>query len=111
MHVVLRPAQMPAEEMQALVLREYRRFYSARRVVTAALSGAFLRFRRLGRGQRAYVRQVRGVRRLRRWFRLHIEYKFAPVAFRVTGWARVRALLRDPAYVEFLARLRSLETE
>lgn len=108
MHVVLRPAQMPAEEMQALVLREYRRFYSARRVVAAALSGAFLRFRRLGGGQRAYVQQVRGIRRLRRWLRLHIEYKFAPVAFRATGWARVRTLLHDPDYAEFLTRVRNL---
>jgi anaerobic magnesium-protoporphyrin IX monomethyl ester cyclase len=108
MHVVLRPAQMSAEEMQALVVREYRRFYSTWRVVTAALSGAFLRFRRLDRGQRAYVRQVGGLRRLRRWLQLHIEYKFAPVAFRATGWARLRTMLRDPDYSAFLGRVRNL---
>ena len=108
MHVVLRPAQMSAEEMQGLVLREYRRFYSTWRVVTAALSGAFLRFRRLGSGQRAYVREARGIQRLRRWMRLHVEYKFAPVAFRATGWARIRSALRDPEYTAYLARVRDL---
>lgn len=105
MHVVLQPLKMPAEEMQVRVLREYRKFYSAVRIVSAALRGAFLRFRLLDRGQRAYLRQVRGIRRLRLWLRLHFEYKFAPVAFIATGRARLKAMLRDAEYAAYLELL------
>ncbi len=109
MHIALRPGMMSAEEMQRRVVREYRRFYSTGRVVAAALRGTFLRFRRLQRGQRAWLRQFHGMQRLRAWLRLHVEYKYAPVAFLATGWARVRRMVRDPGYDEFLERVRELE--
>jgi radical SAM superfamily enzyme YgiQ (UPF0313 family) len=108
MHVVLQPLKMSAEEMQVRVVREYRKFYSASRLVGAALRGTFLRFRLLDRGQRAYLRQVGGVRRLRLWLRLHIEYKFAPVAFIATGRARLKVMLRDAEYEAYLERVRGL---
>jgi hypothetical protein len=102
---------MSAEEMQARVTREYRRFYSAGRVAAAALRGTFLRFRLLDRGQREYLKQFHGVRRVRRWLRLHVEYKYAPVAFLATGRARIKAMLKDPGYIEFLTRVRRVPTE
>jgi anaerobic magnesium-protoporphyrin IX monomethyl ester cyclase len=108
MHVVLQPLKMPAEEMQVLVVREYRKFYSAARIAAAALRGAFLRFRLLDRGQRAYLRQVRGIRRLKLWARLHFEYKFAPVAFIATGRSRVKKMLKDAEYAAYLERVRQL---
>jgi radical SAM superfamily enzyme YgiQ (UPF0313 family) len=105
MHVVVRPEWMSPAEMQALVTREYRRFYSVWRVVMAALSGAFLRFRRLTSAQRDYLARLAPRRRLRAWLRFHVEYKFAPVAFLATGRRRVRAFMRDPDYARYLARL------
>jgi radical SAM superfamily enzyme YgiQ (UPF0313 family) len=105
MHVLVRPDSMPAARMQDLVTREYRRFYSMRRVVAAALRGTFLRFRRLTEAQRAHLAQLEGRRRLRAWLRFHVEYKFAPVAFLAIGRRRVRAFMRDPDYARFLARL------
>ncbi len=108
MHCVLRPMQMRAAEMQQLVEREYRRFYSARRIVAAALNGAFVRFRRLTEGQRAALRALPVSRRIRTWLWFHAEYKFGPVAFLALGRRRVREILRDPGYQEFVERLRSL---
>jgi len=109
MHVALHPGKMTASQMQQLVVTEYRRFYSTGRVVAAALSGTFLRFRHLEPGQRRYLKQFRGRARLMRWLRMHVEYKFAPVAFLATGWSRLRTMLRDPEYAQFLERLRDLE--
>jgi len=109
MHVALHPGKMTPAEMQERVVREYRRFYSTGRVVAAALAGAFLRFRRLEPGQRLYLKRFHGRARLRRWLRMHVEYKFAPVAFLATGWSRLRIMLHDPEYAQFLERLRDLE--
>lgn len=105
MHVVLRPVAMAAADMQAQVLREYRRFYSRRRIVSAALSGTFVRYRRLSAAQRAYLRAMAPRLRLRQWARFHVEYKYAPVAFLVIGYRRVRQFLRDPEYLSYVSRL------
>ena len=59
MHVVVKGESLEPTEMQSLVERAYRRFYSIRRIVGAALSGAFLRFRRLTAQQRAYLGHAR----------------------------------------------------
>lgn len=107
MHVVLRPDKMLPREMQELMAEQYRRFYSRRRVVAAALRGTFARFRRLSHAQRAYLRQLGFRRRLRQWVRFHVEYKFAPVAFLAIGWARIREFTRDPDYARYLSRLDS----
>ncbi len=111
MHVVLRPEKMDAAEMQDLVVKEYQRFYSTRRVVAAALHGTFVRFRRLSEAQRAHLRQLEPGRRLRRWLRFHIEYKYAPVAFLAIGRQRVKKVMSDPVYADFVARLRSMKGE
>lgn len=108
MHVVVRPEHMAPHEMQELVAEAYRRFYSVRRVVTEALKGAFLRFRRLSDAQRAYLRQLRFRSRVYWWARFHFEYKFAPVSFLAIGRRRVRAFTHDPAYATYESRLRSL---
>jgi hypothetical protein len=105
MHVVVRPDRMQPWEMQALVTREYRDFYSVSRVVAAALRGVFLRFHRLSVAQREHLARLAPGRRLRQWLRYHVEYKFAPVAFLATGRSRVRAFMRDPDYADFLERL------
>jgi radical SAM superfamily enzyme YgiQ (UPF0313 family) len=108
MHVVVRPERMTPDRMQELVVREYRRFYSTRRVVAAALRGAFLRFRRLSEAQRAYLSRFRFGHRLGWWMRFHFEYKFAPVGFLAIGRRRIREFMRDPAYSRYRARLRSM---
>ena len=94
--------------MQRLVAAEYRRFYSMRRIVLAALGGAFLRFRRLSVAQREYLRALRPRARLRKWLRFHVEYKFAPVAFLAIGRKRVRDFMRDVDYSRYTERLRSM---
>lgn len=108
MHVVLRPEKMGPREMQELMAEQYRRFYSRRRVVAAALRGAFARFRRLSEAQRAYLRQLEFKRRLRQWAMFHIEYKFAPVSFLAIGYSRIRRFMRDPDYERYLSRLDSM---
>ncbi len=93
MHVVVQPRFMTPTEMEMAVLREYQRFYSIRRIVVEALRGTFLRFRRLPEAQRQFVATLPNARkRLRMWFRLHVEYKYAPVAFLATGRKRVKRL-------------------
>jgi len=109
MHCVLRPVRMHAAEMQRLVEREYRRFYSTRRIVGAALNGAFVRFRTLTEGQRAALRALPMAKRLKTWLWFHAEYKFGPVAFLALGRKRVREILRDPGYLSFRERLQSLQ--
>jgi len=110
MHVVLRPERMVAWEMQDLVVREYKRFYSVRRIVASALAGAFIRSRRLGAAQREWLREKRGWRRRLWWrVRLHIEYKFAPVSFLAIGRRRIKRILSDPAYSSYIDRLRALD--
>jgi anaerobic magnesium-protoporphyrin IX monomethyl ester cyclase len=108
MHCVLEPLKMRASEMQQLVVREYRRFYSKRRIVAAALEGTFVRFRRLSEGQRAMLRELPVRRRIRKWLRFHAEYKFAPVAFLAVGHKRIREILNDPGYAAFLNRLETV---
>jgi radical SAM superfamily enzyme YgiQ (UPF0313 family) len=108
MHVVVRPDLMQPGEMQKLVTREYERFYSAGRIVAAALRGTFLRFRRLSEGQRAYLSYMSPLRRLRWWFKFHFEYKFAPVGFLAVGHRRIRQMMHDSSYSQFNSRLGSM---
>jgi radical SAM superfamily enzyme YgiQ (UPF0313 family) len=108
MHVVLKPENMLPAEMQDLVFAAYRRFYSSRRVVAAALRGTFARFRRLTDAQRRYLRELRPRERIREWAWFHIEYKYAPVGFLEIGRRRMREMLADPSYVAYEARIRSL---
>ena len=97
--------------MQALVLRAYRRFYSIRRIVGAALSGALLRFRRLTDQQRAHLATLGFKDRIRSWAWFHIRYKFAPVTFLAMGRKRVRAFLQDAAYSQYTLRLQEVAIE
>jgi radical SAM superfamily enzyme YgiQ (UPF0313 family) len=108
MHVVLRPERMTPYEMLRLVGDEYELFYSKARVVGAALTGTFLRFRRLGEGQRAFLRELSFGRRVTSWIRMHIAYKYAPVSFLAIGRKRVLDFLRDPAYARYMERLNSM---
>jgi radical SAM superfamily enzyme YgiQ (UPF0313 family) len=108
MHVVLRPHRMAPKELQELVIREYRRFYSAGRIVGAALRGTFGRFRRLTEAQHRLLAGLRPLQRLRAWAWFHVQYKFAPVGFLAIGHKRVRQMLRDPGYDDYLSRLDSL---
>jgi anaerobic magnesium-protoporphyrin IX monomethyl ester cyclase len=108
MHCVLRPLKMRAGEMQSLVEREYRRFYSVRRIVGAALEGVFVRFRKLTEGQRDMLRELPVGRRIAKWLSFHAEYKFGPVAFLAIGRNRVRKMLADPTYAAFTSRLETL---
>ena len=111
MHVVVKPEALAPKEMQLLVLRAYRRFYSIRRIVGTALSGTFLRFRRLTAQQRAHLATLGFKDRVRSWARFHIQYKFAPVSFLAMGRKRVHAFLRDAAYARYNVRLQELTTE
>jgi radical SAM superfamily enzyme YgiQ (UPF0313 family) len=111
MHVVLRPVQMSAREMQELVGREYRRFYSRARIVREALRATFVRHRRLTAAQRATVATLAGWERFKTWVRFHAQYTFAPTAFLAIGRRRIRDVMRDPAFVEYLARLDRLELD
>jgi hypothetical protein len=107
MHVVLRPLQMAPAEMQALVAREYRRFYSRRRTVAAALKGTFFRYRRLSEAQRAFLERLRLRDRLKWWTRFHVEYKYAPTSFLAIGRRRIREFMADQEYQAYTARLKS----
>ncbi len=106
MHVVLKPDRMTPQEMQRFVTKEYRRFYSIWRVALSALRGTFFRHRLLGKGQRAYLAELAFPKRLFEWVRIHAEYKYAPTSFLAIGRKRIRAFMRDPAYLSFLDRLR-----
>ena len=108
MHVVLRPDKMPANEMQRLVVDEYRKFYSRWRIVSDRARGDLRRFRRLSEAQRAVLSGMRSLDRFKRWLWFHIEYKYAPVTFTALGYARVRQMLRDPSYEAYLSRLQDL---
>jgi hypothetical protein len=107
MHLVVRPSEMLPERMQDLVTREYRRFYSLRRVVAAALEALFLRYRRLTAAQREYLKRFSGRDRLVWWAKLHLEYKLAPLSALYTGYRRVREFMRDPDYARYLERLQT----
>jgi len=108
MHVVLKPENMLPAEMQELVLAAYKRFYSTRRVVAAALRGTFARFRLLTQAQRSHLRELRLRERIREWAWYHIEYKYAPVGFLEIGRRRMREMLADPTYMAFEARIKAL---
>jgi radical SAM superfamily enzyme YgiQ (UPF0313 family) len=107
MHCVLRPLKMRAADMQRLVEREYRRFYSLRRIVASALDGTFVRFRTLTEGQRAILRELPTSRRIAKWIRFHAEYKYGPVVFLAIGRKRIRDIQRDPGYTAFIERLQT----
>lgn len=105
MHVSIRPEGMSAKQMQEIVTAEYRKFYSRMRVARAFASGVLLRYRRLGRGQRIYLKSLPPVKRLREWAWLHLQFKFAPwVALRI-GRQRFLAFLQDADYTEYLGKL------
>ena len=108
MHVVLRPEKMGAAEMQALVDEAYRRFYSTRRIVAAALRGTFGRFHRLSEAQRAYLARLELRQRVKSWAWFHIQYKFAPVGFLAIGRHRIREMMQDQEYAAYLSRLGSM---
>jgi len=105
MHVALRPLHMSPREMQELVAAEYQRFYSKARIIGAFLGGLFLRYRLLSPAQRAYLRQLRPLKRLRVWFRYHLDYKFAPWALLLVGRRRVQEFMRDAEYAAYLEQL------
>jgi hypothetical protein len=88
--------------------REYKRFYSWRRVAAAALAGVFRRHRMLTRAQRGFVSGLGVWRRLYWLGRFQAEYRFAPVTFLAIGRKRVREFMRDPDYAAYLARLREM---
>lgn len=111
MHVVVKPDVLAPTEMQSLVLHAYRRFYSVRRIVGAALSGALLRFRRLTEQQRAHLATLGFKDRIRSWAWFHIRYKFAPVTFLAMGRKRVHAFLEDAAYAQYNLRLQEIMTD
>lgn len=108
MHVVLRPEKMAPSEMQDLVEDAYRKFYSSRRIVAAALRGAFGRFHRLSEAQRAYLARLEPGQRIKSWAWFHIEYKFAPVTFLAVGRKRIREMMQDRDYTAYLSRLDSM---
>ncbi len=105
MHVAIRPQRMPAKEMQELVTAEYRAFYSRLRIARAFLAGLLLRYRRLGPGQRRYLRGLPPKRRLREWMWMHLQFRFAPWAVLRTGRRRVLAFLEDAEYAQYLGSL------
>lgn len=105
MHVALRPEHLSAREMQDVVTREYRRFYSQARILGAFLGGLFLRYRPLPESQREYLRELHPLRRLREWAWLHLQFKFAPWALLRIGRKRVLDFLHDAEYAEYLRGL------
>jgi len=105
MHVAIRPSRITPEQMQRVVTREYRRFYSRIRIARAFLNGLLLRYRRLGEGQRIYLRSLRPWRRVREWAWMHLEFKFAPWEMLRVGRRRVVEFMHDPDYNDYLARL------
>ncbi len=110
MHIVLRPEKMAPAAMQELVAREYKRFYSWRRVAAAGLSGVFTRNRALTGTQRMYLRGLGAWGRLRVWARFQAEYRFAPAAFLAIGRRRVAEFMHDANYAEYLRRLSALDS-
>ena len=108
MHVALRPLKMAPKEMQALVAREYKRFYSVRRTVYTAVKDTFARNRRLSEAQRVFLGGLKRGQRLKWWTRFHIEYKYAPTSFLAIGRRRIREFVHDREYAEYVARLDSL---
>lgn len=104
MHVALRPDKVSARQMQETVIAEYRRFYSKMRLARAFISG-FLRHRKLGRGQVSYLKTLPFPRRVRQWFWLHLQFRFAPWAMLRIGRRRVLEFLSDAEYTEYLRRL------
>lgn len=105
MHVALRPERMSPRQMQEAVLREYRRFYSSARVRAAFWRGLLLRHRLLSPAQRAYLRELRPIQRLRAWMWFHLEFKFSPWMFLRIGRRRVLEFLADADYRDYLGRL------
>ena len=105
MHVSIRPERMNAKQMQEIVTSEYRTFYSRMRIAGAFLSGLFLRFHRLGEGQRRYLRTLPPAKRLREWALLHVRFKFARWEFLKIGRQRLLAMLEDAEYAEYLGKL------
>jgi radical SAM superfamily enzyme YgiQ (UPF0313 family) len=105
MHVAIRPEMLSPREMQAAVVAEYRRFYSRARVAKAFLAGLFLRYRRLGPGLSAHLRGLPPAARVREWFWLHLQFKFAPWALLRVGRERIDEFLNDAEYSEYLTRL------
>lgn len=105
MHVAIRPERMSASEMQELVTAEYQAFYSRLRIVRAFLAGLLLRHRRLGPGQRRYLRELPPATRIRQWAWMHLQFKFAPWAVLRTGRQRVLAFLKDADYGQYLGSL------
>ncbi len=109
MHVVLRPENMSPQAMQGFMAREYKRFYSMRRVVAAAVGGVFARNRMLNSAQRVYMHGLGARKRVYWWLRFQAEYRFAPATFLAIGRKRVREFMRDPDYAEYLRRLSALD--
>jgi radical SAM superfamily enzyme YgiQ (UPF0313 family) len=107
MHVALKPDLMSPAEMQERVLAEYRKFYSRARVTAAFWRGLLFRYRLLSPAQRTYLRELRPLQRLRTWAWFHLEFKFAPWTFLKIGRRRVLEMLKDPEYVDYLARLQN----
>lgn len=105
MHVALWPETMTPAEMQRLVGREYRRFYSRARVAAAFVRGLVSRHRRLSPAMRAYLETLPGWRRLREWVWLHLQYQFAPWILLATGRRRVLESLRDADYLGYVTLL------
>lgn len=105
MHVSIHPMKVTAKEMQDTVTAEYRKFYSRMRIVRAFLAGLFLRYRRLGPGLSAHLRELPPLRRLREWAWLHLEFKFAPWQMLRIGRQRVLEFLQDEDYAAYLAKL------
>ena len=105
MHVAIRPQGMSAKQMQEIVTSEYRKFYSKTRLVKAFLAGLLLRYRRLGAGQRKYLRTLPPMKRVREWIWLHVQFRFAPWAMLRIGRQRVLEFLKDAEYAEYLGKL------
>ena len=105
MHVSILPEHMTAKEMQQVVIGEYRKFYSRTRVARAFFAGLFVRNRRLGDGLRLYLKTLPPSRRVLEWFRLHLQFKFAPWAILRVGRLRMLEFLKDADYLAYLAKL------
>jgi radical SAM superfamily enzyme YgiQ (UPF0313 family) len=105
MHVALRPSRVSLGEMQAIVVREYERFYSRARIAKAFLAGLFGRYRRLSDAQRRSYAGLRGWQRLKAWAWLHLQFKFAPWALLRIRRKRVLEFLRDADYLRYMSQL------
>lgn len=105
MHVSIRPENMSAKEMQQVVIGEYVKFYSRLRIARAFVAGLFVRNRRLGDGLRSYLKTLPPTRRVLEWFRLHLQFKFAPWAILRVGRQRMLEFLHDADYLAYLEKL------